>query len=465
MSLRQNARMPSDAEIIREFIRRQRGSKTPTDGLFERQRLFHRDPARFKAALNTRRSGKSFLAATRLILAATRTQASTNPYVALTRDSAKRILWPILLTIIEKYEIKATPVESTLTIEFPQNKSQVFLVGADQKNFINRLRGIAAKLAVIDEAQSYREHIKELIDDVLTPALADHNGGLDLYGTPGIRPNGFFYDVTTQNIGFSVHRWSILDNPHIPNAPEFISEMMKRRGWSEQNPTYRREWLGEWVLDEDSLLFKFNEHRNLISEIDTKNLIRIIGIDFGFHDKTAFVIVSFDPHSPKLYVEHSEAYSEMIPSEIAKHTELLVQRFNPVSIVSDSAGLGKSILEEMRRRYHLPVKAAQKTDKLTAISLINGEFIESHVKVLASNKEFIHQLKNTPRGEKGIEDDGSPFDLCDAFIYAFREAKQWAWESKKAKIDPNSEEFILLGLEKEAERAQHKQWWEQYDGD
>jgi hypothetical protein len=138
----------------------------PFHELFQEQKVFHDDPCRFKAALTTRRAGKSTLAATRLIDAAQSQPGVFCPYIALTRDSAKRILWPILNEMNQKFNLQAD-MHETLNMTLP-NRSKIFLVGADQKNFIPRLRGAKYKRAAIDEAQSYSGHLNELIDDVLT---------------------------------------------------------------------------------------------------------------------------------------------------------------------------------------------------------------------------------------------------------------------------------------------------------
>ena len=454
----------SKKEIYAEALRRLKGPKILIDRLFDKQKIFHRDRSRFKAALNTRRSGKSYLAAVRLLDAAQKNPNSINPYIALTRDSAKRILWPTLTQIVRESEIriKGEPKEASLTIDL-ENGAQVFLVGADQSNFINRLRGIKAARAAIDEAQSYHAHIQELVDDVLTPALTDFSGDLDLYGTPGIRPHGFFYDITTgKTQGWSVHKWSVLDNPHLPNAKDFISEMKQRRGWTEDNPTYRREWLGEWVLDLDALLFRFKPS-NIAEKPKDKRLSHIMGIDFGFNDKTAWCVLAASSEDPIAYVVHCEAESELIPSQIAMRTGQLIERFNPISIVTDEGGLGKSIAEEMRRRYGLPVKPANKTKKLFKIAAINGDFIDNRLFVNPESLELISQLQNTSRNDEGIEDPLSPFDCADAFIYAYSEAKNYAFSPKNATIDKNSEEYIEQQLERESQRRQNQSWWEQWE--
>jgi len=436
------------AEAKRRFIVKQ---LTPVDLLFDKQKIFHRDQHRFKTALNTRRSGKSFLAAVRLLEAA-ETPLSQNPYLALTRESARRILWPTLTDLIEKFKIPCTHSESSLTIQFP-NKSEIFLVGADQKNFAARLRGIKSKRCVIDEGQDFKEHLGDLIDSILVPTLVDFNGELDIYGTPGVRPSGFFYDITTNERGFQRYNWSVLDNPHIPNAKVFMEEILQRRGWSRENPTFRREWLGEWVLDLDALLFKFDRHKNLVSERPSGMAWNnILGIDLGYNDATGFTILSYSEASRQMYVIHAEAHSEMIPSEIAEKTKQLIERFKILSVVADTGGLGKSIAEELRRRHGLPIKAAQKVDKATRISFINGDFIDGNLCVLAHCKDLIEQLETVTKNEKGLEDDRLPVDLLDAMLYAYNESKHWSFESKPAKMNPHSEEYILDQFEKEAER-------------
>lgn len=449
--------MITRSEASLEFKRRQSGLLTPADSLFKKQRLFFADKSRFKCALNTRRSGKSHLAAVRLLEAA-RKQVCMCPYIALTRESARRIMWPTFQQLNDKYSLGAEMSESALTIKL--GKSEIFLVGADQKNFMNRLRGGKYGLAVLDESQSYREHIEELIDDVLTPTLIDLNGDLDLYGTPGIKPSGYFFDVTTgAKKGFSVHKWSILDNPYIPNSKAFIDEMMANKGWTEQNPTYRREWLGEWVLDLDAMLLKFHRDRNTYSEKPKgPSWNRIIGIDYGWHDETAFVVLSYSDAHPHIFVEHAESHPEMIPSKIAAKLHALIETWSPISIVADTGGLGKSITEEMRQRYHLPIKAAEKSEKATNISLLNGDLIDGKIFIKASLSKLIEQIENLPRGEDMLEADGFEADLFDALLYAFREARHYTFKPSPAILAQNSEEYILEQIEQEARARQREQW-------
>jgi hypothetical protein len=232
-----------------------------------------------------------------------------------------------------------------------------------------------------------------------------------------------------------------------------MEEILKRRNWTKENPTYRREWLGEWVLDLDALLYKFNRQKNTVSERPSGIAwTNILGIDLGFNDATAFVVMSYSESSKQSFVIHSEAQSEMIPSEIAEKTKSLMERFKIASIVADTGGLGKSIAEELRRRHALPIKAAEKVDKATRISFINGDFIDRNLFVLSHCNALIEQLETVAKNDKGLEDDRTPVDLCDAMLYAYNESKHWSFEPKDPKLNPYSEDFILAELEKEAQQ-------------
>lgn len=452
-------KLPSRPEASEELKRRKSGVLFPVDGLFKAQRVFNADEARYKAALNTRRSGKSHLAAARLLNAALEVPCMC-PYIALTRESARRIMWPTLLELNDKYKLGADPQESSLT--FKVGKSEIFLVGADQKNFMRKLLGGKYRRAVIDEAQAFGDHLEAMIDDVLTPTLVDLNGDLDLYGTPGLRPSGFFYDITTgAKQGFSVHKWSILDNPFIPNAQKFIDEMMANKGWTVDNPTYRREWLGEWVLDLDALLFKFNKIKNTYSEKPKGPAWdRVLGIDYGWHDETAFVVLCYSDQHPHIFVEHAESYSEMIPSMVAKKVHDLIEIYSPVHIVADTGGLGKSITEEMKQRYQLPIEAAEKSEKATNISNLNGDLIDGKLFINARLTDLIHELENIPRGDRMIEADGAKCDLADAFLYAYKKARHYTFQQSAAILSQHSEEYILERIEEEAKAKQNEDWWE-----
>lgn len=399
--------------------------------LYDKQKAFAFDTSSFKAAICTRRAGKSELGARLLADAAQKHPGSISLYIALTRDAAEAIMWPILVKMNEDYKLGWNMLEGSLIAVLP-NGSIIRLVGADMKNFINRLRGPKYAIAIIDEGQSFGRHIKELIEDVLEPALMDLKGPLCLFGTPGPTPSGYFYEVTEKKMhGYRVHRWSVLDNPFLPHAADFIKDLLNRKGWTIENPTYRREWLGEWVLDVDALFYKYREERNDYSELPSGIVLHnVMAIDYGFNDQTAFGIVGYSDHSPKTYIQHVEGASGLIPSIIAGRIRQLMDRFNPSRVIADTGALGKMITEEMKVRYGLPIEPADKREKLSNVHLMNGDFIDGNCLVHESLTLLTDQYKTLTKDAKGMETPGHPNDLCDVSLYAWKLCRGYHFEPK-----------------------------------
>lgn len=459
--------MNDEELILRELVRRSK-IKLPDlrEHLFDKQKEIEADKNRFVAALCTRRAGKSHFAAAKLLISALKHERSINPYIAITRQSAKNIMLPALEELNRMYKIGCTFRHSSLTVGLP-NGSEIFLVGADTANFIERLRGPKYPIAIIDEAQSFRKHIKQLVDDVLTAAVADYNGQIFLLGTPGPTTSGYFYDATNGKHGFSVHKWGVLDNPFMPNSSDFIESLLKQKGWTRNNPTFLREWRGIWVEDLDSLVYKFRKDRNVCAaKPEGHEWYRILGVDYGFHDHTAFAILAYSSTHPHVFIEKVFGYPELIPQRTSEIIRALLRQYKPIKIVADTGGLGKSITEEMIRRYSIPMKPAQKTEKQTNIALMNGDFIDGRLFVLDSENDLMDQYLKLDKDDKGLENPSAPNDLCDAVLYAYREARGYSAiepiptpKTKEEKWQ-REEKKIMEQEEAALEKQERQEWWE-----
>jgi len=456
-------------EILNELARRVPVDQRLADKRFAQQHAFVTDSSNSIAAQCTRRAGKSFGIGLRLYRAALKYPASTPLYIALTRKSAHDIMWPVMVQINNKFGLGAVPTESALTVSLP-NQSQISLVGADMKNFIERLRGPKYPEVCIDEAGSFRSHLKSLIEDILEPATLDYNGSIVLAGTPGVVPSGVFFDATQGTGGYSVHKWTLYQNPYLPNAQDFVDRIKKKRKWTNDNPTYQREYLGKWVIDLDALVYKFKKEKNLYAELPRANdYVRILGVDYGWNDATALAVVGYSHTSRRVYIEHVEGHSEIIPSDIAQRINQLRDRFKPTRIVADTGGLGKSITEEFIRRYHIPIQAAEKRDKLSHIALMNGDFIDGNLFVHESLTELHDQYQTLTKGDDNREDPRLPNDLCDATLYAYTLAKHYLGKEREPRLPEGSAQWA----EKEAKRLERaeierfeqqnrkQEWWEQ----
>jgi hypothetical protein len=227
--------------------------------LFDKQLAFIDDAAKNKAAQCTRRAGKTTGTAVDEVVAPLQLPGSRALYATLTRERAKDLLWPELrrLDFEEQIGAKFNEVELTMTLPEGLGSGSVKLTGADKAKEIHKQRGSKYRRVRVDEAQAFGLYLKEFIEDVIEPTLMDQEGDVGLLGTPGVVCAGYYHDVCVGQVkGWSVHRWSVLDNPFMPHAREWIEQKRKERHWDETHPTYLREWCGQWVNDSGALVYK-----------------------------------------------------------------------------------------------------------------------------------------------------------------------------------------------------------------
>lgn len=447
------------AALAKQELERRRAEASPLIDLsFPKQADFVKDPSTFVGACCTRRSGKTVGLAYKYINKAKKHSNVMMPYIALTRESAKNIMWPVFQELNAKHNIGGQFVESELSYKISSDKV-IKLFGADMTNFMERLRGIKTPLAGIDEGQSFRNHIEQLVDDILTPAISDYpDGQLALTGTPGPIPKGYFYDVTAGKMGFSLHNWKVYDNPYMPNAREFVKNLMIKKGWDEKNPTYRREWQGEWVPDEDGLVYKFNSERNLIDSLPKDNgWFYVLGVDLGYDpDPSGFVLCCFNFYDRHMYIVDTYKQNKMTVSDVAERIKYYLKMFPSLKIVIDAGAQGKMIAEEMKQRYAIPLEAAEKHGKAGFIEIMNADLIRGLIKVVREvSGDLVDEWQNLiwdSEKEQRVEDSRYPNHLSDAALYAWRYCYNYAHSARPDVIAPNTEKAIDQWWEREAEK-------------
>ncbi len=410
-------------------------------GLFAQQAAFVNDPATLKAAVCTRRAGKSSMAADYMLATACRWPDEIIPYIALTRGHAKRIIWNALYTRARRsrLEFEANKSELTFTV---RGGATIMLMGAEDESEIEKLRGIRTPLVVVDECQSFRAHFKEMVEDCIEPALADLNGTLCLLGTPGPVCAGAFYEATAKPLSpYSVHRWGWQHNPHI-DIRAWLEERKRLRGWTDDSPTYRREWLGEWVQDDEALVYRFSRERNLVAGVAMPQT-RVCGIDLGYDDDTAFAVWGANHESGEIVCLETFKKPKMTLDAICEEWRRLDARYGFARTVADSGGLGKMVVEDLKRRFGLPIDTAQKQHKLDFIEHLNADFQAGRVKLVeGATAPYVEELVQLPWDQdklpKRVEDPRFPNHCSDASLYAYRELMHYAIERTKQSEPPSS---------------------------
>lgn len=448
------------AELARRVADRQKNNLRVfriEDYCFDKQIQFIRDTSRFKDAVCSRRSGKSVSCAADLIDTALNWPGDV-AYITLDRKTAKKILWRTLLQIIKEYKISAKIDNTELIISFG-NGNNIFVSGAKDASEIEKFRGLALRKVYIDEVQSFRSYIKDLVEDVIEPALTDYNGSLVLIGTPGPVPSGFFY-TASHSPGWSHHHWSMQDNPHIKlksgrEPLDIIKELAERRGLSITDPSIQREYFGKWEKDENSLVLRFNPGRNIIVGVP-ENLQYVLGIDIGWNDADAIAVLGYSSTTNNVYLVEEWVQSKQTIGELVVEIKRLQGKYEPVKMVMDAGALGKKIQEEILQRYQINIDAAEKSRKHEFISLFNDDLMTGAFKAIPDTRfeedcNLVQWDYDNP--EKPVISRRYHSDVVDATIYAWRECRHYFKPEPKAQ-KPTVDQYMKELEELEAEEME-----------
>lgn len=430
------------------------------DFLFDKQLKFVTDPRPFKVAVCSRRSGKTVACAADMVWTAMGTPEVVCLYITLSRNNAKKLIWPEIEKINRKYSLGGTPDNTELSMKFP-NGSIIYLSGAKDQSEIEKFRGLALKMCYVDECQSFRSYIQDLIDDIISPALMDYAGTLCLIGTPGPIPSGFFAEIAGVVQGkelmadaWSHHKWTFFDNPWIEKKSgkthqQVLDRELKRRGVTEADPSVQREFFGQWVLDSDSLWIRYDASKNhfdTLPDISPKKYNYIMGIDLGFEDADAVAVLAWSDACPDTYLVEERVVKKQGLTELVDAIKQLTTVYDVSKMVIDEGGLGKKLAEEMRRRHGLPVEAADKQRKQENVAFLNDALRTSRFRARRNSKFAqdanlveIDRDKSTPDRIKISDKYHS--DIIDAVLYAFKESPGFAYQPPEEKPKPGTREW------------------------
>lgn len=360
------------------------------DKKHRKQYVAFSDPASKIAIDAGGRSGKTTGSLRWLMMGALMAPRSMNPFIGLTRAEAKLLAWDEIKAVNEHYDLGFTFNEADLIARAP-NGAKVWVTGADQQKHIRKMRGHKYKRIVIEECGAQGAHLKELVLDVLEPRTADLKGQICMLGTPNAARAGFFFEACKGLAGakgWSHHHWTLFDNPYLPHARAWVQEnLFEARGWTEDHPTYQREYLGNWVRDDASIVYAFEEKRNTYKTLpEVEKWHAVLGIDTGWKDSTAFVVWGWNRAHPALHELFAFKRPKMIPSAIMKLVKKLRETFHLRAVVIDPAGVGTFLVEELNQRHReelggLEVELAEKNAKRDHIELFNDDLRTGKIRV------------------------------------------------------------------------------------
>lgn len=400
--------------------------------LFPQQREFVSNPAKRKCALCSRRAGKTKANAAGLIDDLMRHPEAIALYLTLTAGISYDMLWSELTEANELFNLGLTPSVSDNRFIHPKGGC-IWLAGCKDVREAEKYRGFKYSLVIIDEGGTFRaEPLKYLVENVLSAATTDYGAPIWITGTPGVIPKGYFWGLTEGQDpdikAWVTHRWSVKDNPHHPfgRDPEALERYrVEELGLPADHPTWLREGLGQWALDNSSLIYPIDPERvywDGVLPLDQGEIRTCLGIDVGETSPTTFVITS--SCGGTIYVRETLGAANMRLDQIAATITQLKDRYGILSsgVYADHGGLGGKLLEQLWRDYGVLAPRAEKTHK--------GMTILRAQTALACGKIKIHKEKCRPlldewlvlpwNDERTDHRPGFADHYSDGFLYSFK---------------------------------------------
>jgi hypothetical protein len=370
-------------------------------------------------------------------------------YITLTRINAKELVWDDLLRLNKDYALGGDVSVSELQITWP-NGGKIALAGCNNEREIQKARGKFWRRVKVDECQSIPDRILvPLLGPILSPTLLDYGGELWCSGSrPPVRA-GHWFRITEGDLAgnYEQHRFDIRDNDRLPARREgrsivdILEEFRKDQGWAEDDPTYLREVLNMDVQDLEALLFALREE-SLIDQVPEGFWTYVFGIDIGSVDADAIAVWGWRRHDSGLYLVDEFELPDQDVTDLAETIKRYQAVFHPISMVIDEGGGGKKSVEELRRRWGLPLKAAEKSQKPAYIRLFNADLRKGIAKVSRKCKSFIEDCRLVRKDPEALarnvlqelpaKKGGYHSDICDGALYGWREAYHWLEQAAPA---------------------------------
>jgi phage terminase large subunit len=395
-----------------------------------------------------RRTGKTYLAVTKMITEAMRSKGDYW-FVAPYYKQAKAICWRLFKDLIPKEAIHRSN-ENELFLDL-KNGSIISMKGADTPE---SLRGVGLDGVILDEYAFMRPNVWQ---EIIRPMLLDRNGWAWIISTPqGYNHYYELWEDVAHLPDWSRYHFTTYDNPLIKRKE--IDEA--RIGMTDYR--FAQEILAEFTKVEGAIFDMFDREVHLVEGFTPSGTYPVYGsIDFGFAPghATAFYLHEVNERQTVTY-DGFQIEQETLDKIIERIKGMLLGvPFR--TIYCDSA---RPDLIEQMRRAGLPVMPAMKDvelgiDKMVQMLDINLTTGQPYWAVGSHLKDLIWQLENYRwqpilSFEKDVEvknfrqkpikenDDGP--DSCRYFIYTYHSRR-------------NLQNFEMSDIDKQAIDRMRKQ--------
>lgn len=282
---------------------------------------------RFWVHIAGRRTGKSYGAA--LLAFAKLLEPGQQVMVVAPNFSLSSIIWDYVTDLIRQLDLEVERFNQKDKVVKLINGSIFRLMSANNRD---SLVGRAANLLIVDEA-AIIPNDEYFIRD-LRPALSTFPDSRCLWiSTPRGKGN-YLYDYYMrgqndeyENWGSARYTWRA--NPLLSEKDVEESKKAMTRAM------YAQEYECEWTTTEAQIYEYLDEEKHIDDYLDHKFIEIIAGLDVGYRDPNAFVVLGYD--GQKYYVLDEYVSSECTTSELADVIQGKIDEWHIDTIYIDSA--------------------------------------------------------------------------------------------------------------------------------
>lgn len=412
----------------------------------EQQEVLSNVSDRYLLVNTSRRTGKTNLAARWLVKKCIIPNSET-VYIHLKFSNAIDQCFDLCVEAANKAELAIERQSKSEGVICFVNGSYIKFMGNNNKAEADKLRGFKYRGVVIEEF-AFTPNQKYLVEDVLTPTLADYPDSQILgISTPPRAPKTY-YEECYRSGKWKVYEWNATANPFI-NFADFIKETLETKGLSEDSPFVQRELFGKFAYDTEAQVFNGYQTYTLerpdeqpfevCKRLGMKVTNVYIGEDYGFKDYNAIIGVAVDVDKKKALVYAERKFNNSTVTDIVRATQevfnqgtqLLVEfnaNMSNIGIYGDTSD--KSIIYELSQTHHLPAFPCYKYDKANAIAQL-ADYCRLGNVVVPANGILQDEFERTlyKRDDQDVilpEIDDETFhpDAVMALLYASRQIHQ-----------------------------------------
>lgn len=269
----------------------------------------------------SRRLGKTFMFLADALEIGLKEINAPLKFAAPTQKQMKKIILPIFREITLDCPSGLRPIwkAADQTYIFPKTRAELAIAGCSNGHE-EGLRGTACRKAYVDEAQSFKNNLKYVVQDILMPQVLTTGGSIVIGGTPPRTPvHDFARFIAEGKAAGNYIEMDILQAGY----PEDIVEQFIAEAGGRESTTCRREYFCEVILDEESAIipeWRPEYERTPVRDEFFQFYHKYEAMDIGGRrDRTVNLFGWYDFKQARLYVDAEAAIppAEMTTQRIA----------------------------------------------------------------------------------------------------------------------------------------------------